>query len=68
MEDASLNNLAIDMLIDLLKAYSPTGEENRAVTVLKEYATDLGYEDIYIDGVGNLIASYGDGDIFIDFI
>jgi len=68
LEDASLNNLAIDMLIDLLKAYSPTGEENRAVTVLKEYATDLGYEDIYIDGVGNLIASYGDGDISIAFI
>ncbi len=68
MKDVSLHSLAVDMLTDLLKAYSPTGEEHRAITILKEYAIDLGYEDVYIDEIGNLIASYGDGDTSIAFI
>lgn len=56
------------MLIDMLKKYSPTGEEYRAVEVLKDYTRDLGYEEVYVDEIGNLIASYGDGDTSIAFI
>ncbi|ADM28547.1 N-acetyl-ornithine/N-acetyl-lysine deacetylase [Ignisphaera aggregans DSM 17230] len=56
------------MLIDILKAYSPTNHEDRAIEVLKNYAYELGYEDIVVDEVGNLIASYGRGPISISFI
>lgn len=56
------------MLTELLKAYSPTGGEYRAVALLRDYARDLGYEDVHVDEVGNLIASYGDGDISVAFI
>jgi LysW-gamma-L-lysine carboxypeptidase len=68
LKNAYLANLATDMLIDMLKAYSPTGEEYKAIEILKEYAEALGYEEIYIDEVGNLVASYGSGDTSIAFI
>lgn len=68
MKSASQSNLVVDMLTELLKAYSPTGEEHKAVLVLKDYASALGYEEIHIDEVGNLIASYGDGEVSIAFI
>lgn len=62
MKNVSLKNLALDMLIDLLKVYSPSGKEKEAISVLKNYAEELGYEEVVIDDVGNLIAGYGWGD------
>ncbi len=56
------------MLIDVLKAYSPTNHEHKAIDVLKHYVYELGYEDIVTDEVGNLIASYGSGYTTISFI
>jgi LysW-gamma-L-lysine carboxypeptidase len=53
--------MASDMLVDLLKVYSPSGKEKKAIEILKEYADNLGYEEIVIDEMGNLIASYGQG-------
>lgn len=51
------------MLKDLLSVYSPSREEKCAVEILRGYAKELGYENVVIDEVGNLIASYGSGDI-----
>lgn len=51
------------MLLDLLKVYSPSRKEEKAIKVLMEYAKELNYEHITIDRVGNLIASYGDGEV-----
>ena len=62
MKNRSLNNLLIDLTIDLLKAYSPTRNEEKAVEVLRNYALSLGYDEVFVDEVGNLIASYGNGD------
>jgi len=62
LNNASLRNLAADMLVDLLKVYSPSGREREAVEILKSYAQNLGYEEIVVDNVGNLIAGYGQGD------
>ncbi|MEM4789168.1 MAG: M20/M25/M40 family metallo-hydrolase [Ignisphaera sp.] len=63
MNNASLKNLAIDMLLNLIKVYSPPRREEKAVEVLKEYAEELGYESVLVDEAGNLIASYGSGDV-----
>ncbi|PUA31823.1 MAG: hypothetical protein B7O98_08485 [Zestosphaera tikiterensis] len=61
MGNRSLNNLLADFVVDLLKAYSPTYSEGKAVEVLKSYAVSLGYDEVLVDEVGNLIASYGGG-------
>ncbi len=68
MEERSLARLAVDMLIDVLKAYSPTNHEERAINILKYYANELGYEDVVVDSAGNLIASYGSGSTSISLI
>ena len=49
-----------EVLLALLKAYSPTGREKNAERVIIEVARDLGLE-AYSDNVGNVIASKGDG-------
>jgi LysW-gamma-L-lysine carboxypeptidase len=56
------------MLLDLLKAYSPTGREERAVNVLRDYAKSLGFDDVHLDGVGNLVAEVGYGERSIALI
>ncbi|MDK6029144.1 N-acetyl-lysine deacetylase [Ignisphaera sp. 4213-co] len=58
----ALRNLAVDMLLDIVKAYSPTGAEEKAVKILYEYAKTLGFDKITIDNVGNLIAEIGYGE------
>lgn len=60
MENA-LRSLALDMLVDLLKAYSPTGHEEKAVKVLQGYAKSLGFDTVYTDDAGNLIIEIGYG-------
>ncbi|MEM1736771.1 MAG: M20/M25/M40 family metallo-hydrolase [Ignisphaera sp.] len=65
MINASIRNLAIDMLLDLLKIYSPPRREGQAIELLKKYAEELGYEYIETDGAGNLIAGYGEGNTIL---
>ncbi|MEM1628593.1 MAG: M20/M25/M40 family metallo-hydrolase [Desulfurococcaceae archaeon] len=62
MRNALIKNLAVEMLLDLLKTYSPPRGERQAVEILGKYAEKLGYEHVEVDEVGNLIASYGKGD------
>jgi len=57
-----LRDLAEEMLLELLKAYSPSGHEEKAIKILREYVLTLGFDDVHIDGVGNLIAEIGYGD------
>jgi len=57
----ALRSLALDMLVDLLKAYSPTGHEEKAVKVLQGYAKSLGFDTVYTDDAGNLIIEIGYG-------
>jgi LysW-gamma-L-lysine carboxypeptidase len=59
--DASTRSLAVKLLLDLLKAYSPTFSEDKAVGVLYDYAHKLNYDSVEIDSVGNLIARIGRG-------
>ncbi|RSN67484.1 M20/M25/M40 family metallo-hydrolase [Candidatus Korarchaeum cryptofilum] len=53
-----------EVLLALLKAYSPTGREKNAERVLIEVARGLGLE-AHSDGVGNVIASKGDSCIML---
>ena len=57
-----LRDVAEEMLLELLKAYSPSGHEEKAIKILREYVLTLGFDDVHIDGVGNLIAEIGYGD------
>lgn len=59
---------ARSLLIDLLKSYSPTNHEKPAVEVLEKYALLLGYEDVRLDSVGNLVAYYGSGNKTVVFV
>lgn len=68
MLDASMKNLALKLLLDLLQAYSPTYEEERAIKVLEEYSAKLGFESVTVDSAGNLIAGAGSGDKTIALI
>ena len=49
-----------EVLVRLLKAYSPTGHDEEAQKVLVDVCRELGL-DVEVDGVGNVIARRGDG-------
>ncbi len=49
-----------EVLVELIKAYTPTGEEERGQKVLVELCKELGL-DVEVDGVGNVIARKGEG-------
>ena len=50
-----------ELLLKLIKIYTPSGRESELHDVLSEIVEEFGYEERYVDGVGNFIASYGDG-------
>ena len=49
-----------EVLVELIKAYTPTGEEERGQKVLVEICKELGL-DVQVDGAGNVIARKGGG-------
>ena len=51
------------ILIELLKAYSPSGRESEAVEVAGKWARELGYDDVWVDDSGSLHAEVGKGHI-----
>ncbi len=61
MLDVSMKRLAVDLLVKLVEAYSPTFREEGAVRVLEDYLGKLGFDKVRVDEVGNLIAEVGGG-------
>ncbi|HDJ83723.1 MAG TPA: M20/M25/M40 family metallo-hydrolase, partial [Desulfurococcaceae archaeon] len=61
MLNASMKNLAVKLLLELLRTYSPTFNEDKAVKLLYDYAHKLDYDNVEIDSVGNLVAKIGRG-------
>jgi LysW-gamma-L-lysine carboxypeptidase len=53
------------MLVRLLEAYTPPGSESKLHGILRDICGGLGFEDCRVDGVGNFLASYGDGEAVI---
>jgi len=52
---------AANLLLRLVKIYTPSGEERRLHSTMREIARELGYEEAYGDEVGNFLMSYGEG-------
>lgn len=53
------------MLLRLLEIYTPPGSEVKLHGILRDICGGLGFEECRVDGVGNFLASYGDGETVI---
>ncbi|MEM4498259.1 MAG: M20/M25/M40 family metallo-hydrolase [Nitrososphaerota archaeon] len=53
------------MLVRLLEAYTPPGSEAKLHGILRDMCSGLSFEECRVDGVGNFLASYGDGETVI---
>ena len=57
---ADIDDIA-ELLLRLVKTYTPSGRENRLHDILSEIVEEFGYEEKHVDEAGNFIASYGEG-------
>ncbi|MCD6323890.1 MAG: M20/M25/M40 family metallo-hydrolase, partial [Desulfurococcales archaeon] len=62
LQVSALGSVTAELLLRLLKAYSPTFKEEGAVNALMEYASEELGLMCWKDDAGNLIARYGSGD------
>lgn len=51
--------LARDLLLDLIRVYTPPRCEHRLIPVIREWAEKLGYDEFYVDDVGNIFLRHG---------
>jgi len=49
------------LLLKLIEVYTPPGSEPKLHSTLFELTRKLGFEDAYVDDIGNFFASYGKG-------
>ncbi len=49
------------ILSDIVKVRSLSGEEEQVQKILKSYMEDAGFDEVYFDGLGNLIGRIGNG-------
>ena len=54
-----------EILLKLIKVYTPSGNESRIYGTLTEICEGLGFDDCYADDVGNFFAEYGEGDVIL---
>ena len=54
---------AVDVLLDALRIYSPTTQENELAAFLAGQMDRLGYSKVRIDGAGNAVGEVGKGKI-----
>ena len=54
---------ASDLLVDVLRVYSPTASEGRLASLIKSrMESDFGYENVQTDEAGNVAAEVGRGE------
>ncbi|MDJ0274339.1 MAG: N-acetyl-lysine deacetylase [Nitrososphaerota archaeon] len=51
-----------DVLLELLRVYSPSGSESNLEPVMRRLRQELGYDELTIDSAGNYLFSRGSGD------
>ena len=51
-----------DVLLEVLRVYSPSGSEARLEPVMKRLRAELGYDELVIDSAGNYLFVRGSGD------
>lgn len=56
-----MRSLLEELMLELLKTYSPTGNELNAVRKYVDIVGSVGIGDVMIDDVGNAILNYGEG-------
>ncbi len=56
-----MRKLLEELMLELLKAYSPTGYEEKAVKRYVEIVGSIGIGRVYVDEVGNAIVDCGEG-------
>ncbi len=56
-----MRNLLEELMLELLKTYSPTGNELEASSKYANIVKSVGIGDVEVDEVGNVILSYGEG-------
>ncbi|MEM0453787.1 MAG: N-acetyl-lysine deacetylase [Sulfolobales archaeon] len=56
-----MKNLLEELMLELLKAYSPTGKEFNAINKYVDIVRSLGTGEVIIDEVGNALFTYGEG-------
>jgi acetylornithine deacetylase/succinyl-diaminopimelate desuccinylase-like protein len=49
------------ILSDIVKVRSLSGEEEQVQQILKRYMEDAGFDEVFFDGLGNLIGRIGNG-------
>ncbi|TLX94547.1 MAG: M20/M25/M40 family metallo-hydrolase, partial [Thaumarchaeota archaeon] len=54
---------ASDLLVDVLRVYSPSAREGRLASLIKRrMEVEFGYEDVHTDEAGNVVAEVGRGE------
>ena len=64
-----LRRLVRELTEELVRHYSPTFHEGEAIEALRRFCIErLGFSEVFTDGVGNLIAKYGSGNVKVALI
>lgn len=56
-----MRKLLEELMLELLKTYSPTGYEEKAVRRYVEIVSSIGIGNVYVDYAGNALLDYGEG-------
>lgn len=56
-----MRNLLEELMLELLKSYSPTGSELEAINKYVNIVSSLGLGEVTVDEVGNALLNYGNG-------
>ncbi|RLF11332.1 MAG: acetyl-lysine deacetylase [Thermoprotei archaeon] len=55
-----MSSFEVELLLEMLKTYSPTGGEGELAKLLLKHMRDMGFE-VHIDGVGNVVGRISGG-------
>jgi len=58
----------LEEFAELLRKYSPTGKEEEAIRYVAKLANNYGFDEVFVDEVGNLHAVYGRGPVELALI
>jgi len=61
----AINNQTADFLAELASIASLSGQEEKVITRLKQEMNAIGFDEIIVDGIGNIIGRIGNGPIKI---
>lgn len=63
----SLRTDLVNFTQHLVRTKSLSGDEQKVISIVKKKMIDLGYDDVVVDSMGNVVGRIGDGDTAILF-